>query len=40
VNHKHRWGKPYFITIVGWVKRCRAKNCPRRMKSVKMELVK
>jgi hypothetical protein len=37
VRHKHRWSKPYRMGVVGFVKACRAKGCPKRMKAVHPE---
>lgn len=34
-KHRHRWARPYLMGTVGWVKACRAKDCPRRMKAVR-----
>lgn len=34
-KHRHRYGKPHFMSTVGWVKSCRASGCPRRMKAVR-----
>lgn len=38
-RHKHRYGKPYFMSPVGMVKACRAPDCPRRMKAVRSGMV-
>lgn len=34
--HKHRWTTPHLMSTVGYVKACRAKNCPTPMKAVRL----
>jgi len=38
-KHRHRWSKPHFMSTVGWVKACKAKACPKRMKAVRSGVV-